>query len=159
MIKLEVKNLKIVKQLERNLKDLKTKEVAIGVLEGVGNYENGKSVAEVGTTHEYGSITKKIPQRSFLRTPFYQQQSRVDKVVNLSYKALTNGNVSVVQALSVVGTEAVNISKGSFSDSARGEWKANSPMTVKMKGSSKPLIDTGRLRQSINYVVRNKTQG
>jgi len=30
------------------------------------------------------------------------------------------------------------------------------PETKKQKGSDKPLIDTGRMRQSINYVIQEK---
>ena len=38
----------------------------------------------------------------------------------------------------------------------KGEWVANAESTIKRKGSSKPLIDTGRLRQSITGVVREE---
>jgi len=37
----------------------------------------------------------------------------------------------------------------------KGEHKPNSPLTKKLKGSSKPLMDTGALRASITYVVKN----
>jgi hypothetical protein len=36
-----------------------------------------------------------------------------------------------------------------------GGWAPNSPVTVKMKGSSRPLIDTGAMRQSVTYVVED----
>ena len=32
----------------------------------------------------------------------------------------------------------------------------NAPSTIRKKGSDKPLIDTGRLRQSVNYVIKPK---
>ena len=34
-----------------------------------------------------------------------------------------------------------------------GDHKPNSPLTKRVKGSSKPLMDTGQLRASITYVV------
>lgn len=37
-----------------------------------------------------------------------------------------------------------------------GDFVPNSPETIKRKGSDKPLIDTGRMRQSINYVIQEK---
>ena len=37
-----------------------------------------------------------------------------------------------------------------------GEFAPNAASTVKKKGSSKPLIDTGRMRQSVNYVIKEK---
>ncbi len=33
----------------------------------------------------------------------------------------------------------------------KGEHKPNAPLTKKLKGSSKPLMDTGALRASITY--------
>ena len=37
-----------------------------------------------------------------------------------------------------------------------GGFLPNAPGTIRRKGSSKPLIDTGRMRQSVNYVIRKK---
>ncbi len=38
----------------------------------------------------------------------------------------------------------------------KGDHKENSPLTKRLKGSSKPLLDTGTLRASITYVINNK---
>ena len=38
----------------------------------------------------------------------------------------------------------------------RPEWKRLQPKTIARKGSSKPLIDTGDLRNSINYSLTDK---
>ena len=35
-----------------------------------------------------------------------------------------------------------------------GKWAANAPSTIKRKKSSKPLIDTGKLRQSVRGIVK-----
>ena len=40
-----------------------------------------------------------------------------------------------------------------------GNWKPNAPLTIELKGSSHPLIDTGQMRQSITYVVEEKNNG
>ena len=37
-----------------------------------------------------------------------------------------------------------------------GPFVPNSPATIKRKGSSRPLIDTGHLRQSVRYRIRQK---
>ena len=37
-----------------------------------------------------------------------------------------------------------------------GDFEPNAPSTIRKKGSDKPLIDTGRLRQSVNYVIKPK---
>ena len=38
----------------------------------------------------------------------------------------------------------------------KGDHKENSPLTKRLKGSSKPLMDTGVLRASITYVVNKR---
>ena len=37
----------------------------------------------------------------------------------------------------------------------KGPFTPNAPATVKRKGSSQPLIDTGNLRKSITFVIRD----
>ena len=39
-----------------------------------------------------------------------------------------------------------------------GDHKPNSPLTKRVKGSSKPLLDTGQLRGSITYVINKKDE-
>lgn len=40
-----------------------------------------------------------------------------------------------------------------------GDFTPNAESTIRKKGSSKPLIDTGRMRQSVNYWIRQKGSG
>ena len=56
-------------------------------------------------------------------------------------------------ALRRAGMQAQNVVRAWFVNPANG-WAPNSPLTIKLKGSSRPLIDTGELRKSIVYVVR-----
>ena len=157
MLKVQVKNPNIAKYLENSIKRAKGKEVVIGVLKGTGNYESGDSLVDVATTHEYGSVTKKIPSRSFLRVPFIQNQKRVDRIIGLAYKSIVKQTATLDKALDVIGLEARNISVEAFDDLGGGTWDANSPKTISSKGSSKPLTDTGRLKQSIQWEVRDAT--
>ena len=38
-----------------------------------------------------------------------------------------------------------------------GQFAENAPSTIRKKGSDKPLIDTGRMRQSVHFVITSKT--
>ena len=58
------------------------------------------------------------------------------------------------QALGLIGTVAVNISKGAFTSRGYGEWPDITAGTKAAKGSSQVMIDTGTLRNSITYVVK-----
>lgn len=58
--------------------------------------------------------------------------------------------MSVEQALDILGNQAEGHMKETV---GQGKFKPNSPKTIKRKGSAKPLIDTGLMRESITYKV------
>ena len=51
--------------------------------------------------------------------------------------------------------EAIGLSLKGFIQEAftSGSWEANSDFTVQRKNSSQPLIDDGKLRQGVDYIV------
>ena len=53
----------------------------------------------------------------------------------------------------MLGSAGVRLVNEAFETSGWGEWLPNSPLTIAQKGSAMPLIDTGKLRQSITYEV------
>jgi hypothetical protein len=61
--------------------------------------------------------------------------------------------MSAKVALDRLGIQAQNIIKQSF---RKNDWKPLNPKTIKRKGSSTPLIDTGQLIGSISYIVENE---
>jgi len=144
-----------MKEMEKNLKELSKMSVAVGVLSGAGTYKNGTEITTIASVHEFGAPHKNIPQRSFLRVPFAHEKIRLNKVIDKSFMALANGKISVKSAYDIIGAEARNIVIKAFSTSGFGKWEGNSNITVAKKGSSKPLIDTGRLMQSITWEVRH----
>lgn len=56
--------------------------------------------------------------------------------------------------LQKAGMLGQNIAREWFTNPANG-WAPNSPATEERKGSDQPLIDTGELRRSIIYVVKD----
>ena len=59
------------------------------------------------------------------------------------------------QELKKAGMKGQNVTRAWFTDPRNG-WAPNSPITIAKKGSERPLIDTGELRKSITYIVRDK---
>lgn len=158
MIQLDVKHPNIGKELAKKLKDLKTREVAVGVLKSTGNKkyldDDFATVAEIANHNEYGAPRAGIPQRSFLRMPFYKHQKQVDRMVEIGYKSLVEGTSNVNGALNLIGGKATAIVRDAFPTKGYGEWQDNSEKTIAAKGSSTPLTDTGNLKQSIHWEVR-----
>ena len=138
----------------KNLEKAKRGYIAVGLpAEEVGGtvYDNGQTVAQVGAQHEYGAG---VPRRSFLRTPFSAKKDELETAIAKQFEDVFKRGKKAEQALGLIGTVAVNISKGAFTTRGYGEWPDITQATKDAKGSSQVLIDTGILRGSITYVVR-----
>jgi len=108
--------------------------------------DDGATVAEYASYNEFG--TENIPERSFIRATIDERRNRLfGKALQLQ-SAVLAGKMSLDLALDQIGllTQA-NIQQ----KIEKLRDPANAPSTVAAKGSSNPLIDTGRLRQSISY--------
>lgn len=139
-----------------NIKAALTKKlvVKVGILAGDKERNDGESNAEIGLKMEFGSISEHIPARSFLRMPIESHAKELRDYVakNQGIKAaLLKGDA--VKALNILGLKAEDIIRKAFESSGFGRWAANSPVTIALKGSSKPLIDTSQLRRVITHKV------
>lgn len=153
----EVKtNLKPLNIFIKNLK--KPIGIKIGILGNTNAREgnDGLTNAEVGVKQEFGSISENIPARSFLRMPLEKKGQQIQEAFTRPdvQKQMLAGEPE--KALELIGAVAVGIIDDAFRTSGFGEWKPNSPVTIAKKKSSKPLIDTRQLEQSITYQVVKK---
>ena len=137
-----------------NLEKAKRGYVAVGLpAEEVGGqvYGDGQTVAQVGAQHEYGAG---VPRRSFLRVPFTTKRDELSTAIARQFEDVFQRGKSAEQALGLIGTVAVNISKGAFTTRGYGEWPDITQATKDAKGSSQVLVDNKILAGSITYVVR-----
>ena len=118
-----------------------------------GMHEGGINMATLLALHVLGAPSRGIPQRDPLRPPLIANAQRYSDLLALGLKnALANGTDPKL-VYEKIGIVAANDVKDYF---ITGNFKALSEKTIKAKGSSKPLIDTSELRNSISYEVRNK---
>jgi hypothetical protein len=110
------------------------------------------SLAALGAIHEFG--TSRIPPRPFLATGVAVGRDRIREVSKAALLGIVRGKRSIAEGLAFVGMAAVASIQKVIADG--GYFIALSQQTIDQKGSSKPLIDTGQLRQSITYVVTSK---
>lgn len=131
--------------------------VKVGILGSTDTRKEDGSVtnAEIGIIQEYGSVSRKIPPRSFLRMPILAKKNQLinQATTGDTRKKLLSGDIK--GALTNIGYIAEEIIDDAFKSSGFGAWPANSPITTAKKGSSKPLIDTGQLRRAITSKVVN----
>lgn len=96
--------------------------------------------------------TKHIPSRPFMYQSFseHQMQSRGFKKAVKDY--LYN-NKGWELSFSAVGKEGKRLVKEIIE---QGDFQPNSPVTVAIKGSDSPLIDTGYLKNNAKYKVEKE---
>lgn len=130
--------------------------VKVGVING-GDYKDKKNnltVAGYGCVNEFGSIKRNIPARSFIRAPLLLNlRDEILRNKKIFEKQLFNKNGILKVAYNKLGILAKSIILRAFATSFDGQWAPNAPSTIARKKSSKPLIDTSRLRKSISYQV------
>lgn len=92
-----------------------------------------------------------IPSRPFMRGTFDEQQNELAEKADELERAILTKKMSKRLALSELGQMHRNQIQKNMK--TQGKYKANHPYTVKRKKSSNELIDTGKLRQAINFEV------
>lgn len=147
-----------LKRAEMQLKamrEMKTKSVEVGVLanEATGRiYDNGLNVLQVAAIHEYGLGNS--PQRSFLKMPQELKEKEISAFIRKQLNKVLDGEKSVSKGLGLIGVYNVNIISDAFATGGFGKWPPLETETISAKGRSKPLIDTGTLKNSISYEVK-----
>jgi hypothetical protein len=100
--------------------------------------------------NEFG--TRRIPARPFLRTTMRNQRKKYLAMAHKDAKQIFAGTMTAHQSLSRIGIVAQGDVQMSI---VKGGWEPNAPSTIRRKGSSRPLIDTGAMRQAVTWVVEN----
>ena len=101
----------------------------------------------------HGSPLWQIPPRPVLEPAIEAHKDAIVELFNAVIKAAARGNPEATdRAIHRCGMAAQNYCRDWFTDPRNG-WPPNSPRTIAMKGSARPLIDTGTMRKAITYVV------
>lgn len=132
------------------IEELKRNQVFVGFQAGQVADDKGVDMAQIAMFNELGTST--APARPFLRDSVDENEDVIRDQCGKELKKLTTGATaeSVLKRVGALGVRLVQekIESGSF--------EPNAPSTIKKKGSDKPLIDTGRMRQSVKYVVKRR---
>lgn len=159
MSKKNAEYLKFVEEYKANLDRAKSLVVAVGLpAEQVGGkvYGDGWTVLENGLVHEFGVPEKNIPSRSFLRIPMTKNAEQLKKFIAKRFNDVLEKGEDAFNMISQVGAKAQSIILLAFKTEGDGEWRDLKAKTIKRKGSSGILTDSGTLKQSITYIVRKK---
>ncbi len=127
-------------------------DILVGIPKDAQPYpEDGTSTALVAAAHEFG--TSQVPERSFLRSTFDEQQKKYIKMSAKLFKKAVDGKITAEQIADLIGLEAA----ADVVDKINAiKTPGNSAATIARKGEDNPLVDTGHLKQSIRHEVRTE---
>jgi hypothetical protein len=115
-----------------------------------GKEEEGITVVEVATEMEFGNPDKRIPPRPTLIPTFDEQKEKIFTELKGQYNEVLIGKQTTEKALNKIGVflqkKVIDKINNLFSPPL-------AKATIAKKGSSKPLIDTGQMRQSVKSKV------
>lgn len=159
------------KKLNNFIRALETKDVVrIGIMGAKGNrnaYAGVRKVgghkihgskkaaltnAEIGAIMEFGSFSRGIPMRSFLRMPLMAKSGDIIRIAAGGLRSFADEGVKA-RVLKRMGIAAENAIQDAFDTGGFGRWAKLAPATIKAKHSSAILIDSAQLRFSVSSMV------
>lgn len=122
--------------------------VKVGIMADTGNYiDTQASILDVAIYNEFGTET--IPARPFIRRFAEKNAGTLGKAMDRTADAVAKGR-SLDAALGALGEFAQAAQRAQIVESM--SWAApNAASTVKKKGSAKPLLNHGVLRDAIRW--------
>lgn len=141
------------REFQRQLREARTIEVVVGVQQGEMNGD-GEQIATYAAANEFG--TEEIPERSFMRSAFDENVSELSQEMEGRYQQMMRGALTTRQALGLVGLKLQDMIKDKISSNIP---PPNSEATIERKGSSRTLIDTSAMKNSIHYIYRPVNRG
>jgi len=102
--------------------------------------------------HEKGSFAYQVPPRPVIEPAIENVQEDLAELLGNAAKEAAEGN-DTKKSLENVGLDAQQEVQDWFVNPKNG-WAPNAESTIKAKGSSNPLIDSGALRKAITFVIR-----
>lgn len=126
----------------------KASEVDVGFLEGA-TYPDGTSVPMVAAVQEFGAPSVGIPPRPFFRSMIQEKSPEWPGAVAGLLKA---NDYDAEKTLGQTGAAIKGQLQQSIRDTNSPPLK---PATIARKGFDKPLIDTGVMINSADYIVKS----
>lgn len=145
------------------IKMMTKRRVLVGIPSTTAPRSGGKNAAainnaEIGYIQEFGSPAANIPPRPFLVPGINDVKAKLIKRMELAGQTALSGDlIKLDQMLHSVGIVAQNAVRARIT---RGPFTPLAPATIaarQRRGVTRinPLLDTGKLRQAITYVLRD----
>lgn len=127
--------------------------VSVGIHANEGAQSEAGSAVTVLDVAIWNEFGLGVDERSFLRAWVDENASVNAEKLRKAMISVVRGQKTLEQELELIG---LSFQGGIQKKIASGVMPQNRQSTIDKKGSSTPLIDTGQLRQSITFLVRDK---
>ena len=135
------------KAMRQRMKQMAGSYTKVGVQENSRDQDGVSDLVIIAASNEFGTET--IPERSFVRSTFEENREKLAEISAAEGDAILTGKKDVKTSLALMGEfHAGQIQAKIHSHPP----PANAPSTIKRKGSSGTLVDSGNLAQSIRHV-------
>jgi hypothetical protein len=148
-------------KLDKSMRAMLKNEVLVGVPQDKSSRNDGSGVnnATLAYIHNTGSPSQNIPPRPFMEPGVEAVREKIEKRMKRIGELALKGNLQAVsvgfEGLGAIVRDSIKniINQGNFTPLAASTLEARRRRGRKSK---KPLVDTGEMRNSINYVVRKR---
>lgn len=149
----------------RSIRGLTHNQVLVGIPDETAEREpdpddpHPLSNAEIGYIHENGSPAANIPARPFLKSGVASADEKIAERYRAGARAVLDGRIANVdQVHEVVGIIAESAVKAKITAGPFAPLADSTIERRKARGrtGTRPLIDTGQLRNAVTHVIRPK---
>jgi len=125
-------------------------DVLVGYLQSsAGTDENGVSNLQKAWQNEFG-VKNKIPERSFIRSTISENIDQIRDYIAKLEERIFSGFVDINKVDEMLAVFVIGLIKEKIKRSR--EWAVeNAPLTKEKKGSDQPLVDTGDMRNNLDW--------
>ena len=139
------------REIEKIVKSLDAPMVSVGIHDDAVDPPDGEiNMATLGAVHEFGN--DKIPARPWLLRGFNSGRREYLAMLEDGINETVQKGTDIRKTFNAIGVMAVG--KVQLFITAL-KTPANSDITIARKGSANPLIDTGAMKNSVNYKLHD----
>ena len=110
-------------------------------------------IVRIASYHEFGAPRANIPERPFMRMSFDKYVTTLQDFKRKRVLEVARGKETALDAMKKVGEWFTAKTKMTIRD---GGFKELKPRTIARKHSSKPLIDTAQMLNSIQHIEERR---
>lgn len=140
-----------VKGLLERIAALGEPKVYIGIPSSNNARQGASNNATIAAVHEMGAPSRGIPARPFLIPTMERNAEKYTTLMAQGFRNALQDKEKAAEVYEKIGLVASSDVKDYI---VSGQFVPLKQSTIDRKGSSKPLLDTGEMRNSISYEVK-----